>query len=293
MKRLFLGAVVATATAVVAACVGDSAAVGAGAAAGSEHGACFANGTCIAGLQCVDMVCLHIEGGAAGVDAGPAADASSPVDGSSFTSDSGGTVDSGLTLQNDPDNCGTAGHKCPTGRCAQGDCYKRMFVSSVMYQGNLAGVAGTMAAANQLCQDLANAAAGFSGGIYKAWISVDAVNQPATTFTKSKAPYVRQDGMVVANDWAGLTTQALVHDPGLTETAAVVGAGKMIWTNTNNDGTVVASGASATNCFAFSSSSPNNTGAIGIVGTAKPDWSYVPGSPENCINAHSIYCFEQ
>ncbi len=283
MKRFLFGAVVAT-VAVVTACVGDSGVSGAGAAAGTERGACFTNGTCNSGLQCVDMVCVHTDGGGTGGDAGSGADAmSSPMDGSASMADSG---DAGLSLQDDPKNCGTVGHRCPSGMCAQGDCYKRVFVSSTQVKGDLASAAGA-ATVDKLCQDLSSATF-FSGGTYLAWLSVDSNHQPATTFKRSKAPYVGYGGQIIANDWTGLTTQQLLSAISLTEDGTPTTAA-FIWTNTNVDGMAVAAGTSATNCMSFTMSS--GTAVSGAVGTATPGWTN--SGPLDCGKMQPVYCFEQ
>ena len=57
------------------------------------------------------------------------------------------------------------------------------------------------------------------------------------------------DGTIVASDWTALTTMNLTANINMTEKKG--GPSAAAWTNTNADGTVVNSGASATNCEGF------------------------------------------
>jgi hypothetical protein len=93
---------------------------------------------------------------------------------------------------------------------------KKVFVTSQTYSGNLGGLAG----ADAKCQQLANAA-GLTG-TFKAWLSDQSGNCPATRFAIGfsppgpyhpkpattptiQHPYVLVNGKTIANGWADLT----------------------------------------------------------------------------------------
>src|SRR5207248_2675590 len=77
-----------------------------------------------------------------------------------------------VDLTTNAQNCGTCGHACKANEtCTGSACVvmvnKRVFVTSVMYDGNLGGLAG----ADAKCQARATAAS--LSGTYKAWLSDD------------------------------------------------------------------------------------------------------------------------
>jgi hypothetical protein len=298
MKRgIILGAVV-LATLGAWACVADSN-NSSTAGPGDEDQACFSNGTCNAGLVCIDNVCVKVDAGpegggstadAGGVDASMGSQDAQATDSAvvEASADSGG--DSGLTSMNDPMNCGTVGHVCPSGKCTAGDCNRRVFITSALYDGNLgldAGMGG-VATANTICKTLSQTAG--LGGMYLAWISIDMNVNPAAAFTKSKAPYELVDGTIVASDWTALTTMNLTANINMTEKKG--GPSAAAWTNTNADGTVVNSGASATNCEGFGDGNGTSTGTTGNPNQkGAPLWS--TGGPVSCSTQNHLYCFEQ
>jgi hypothetical protein len=75
--------------------------------------------------------------------------------------------------------------------------YKKVFVSSKKFTGDMDGLTG----ADQKCQQMAQDA-GLTG-IYKAWLSDSSVAAP-DRMTHNSLPYVRTDGQVLANDWNSL-----------------------------------------------------------------------------------------
>lgn len=116
-----------------------------------------------------------------------------------------------------------------------------MFVSSALYTGNLGGLAG----ADAKCQMLAEAAN--LPGTYMAWVSTDEVNgTPATRFTQATVPYVKVDGVKVADNWTDLTDGALDSPINVTETGGAAPQGNVgcppgnptVWTATNQNGTL-------------------------------------------------------
>lgn len=88
--------------------------------------------------------------------------------------------------------------------------FKTVFVTSKTFQGDLITEAeqltGTVATSgleggDLICQNLATDAG--LGGNYKAWLA-DSSGSPSTRFARSTVPYVRTDGVKVADDWNDL-----------------------------------------------------------------------------------------
>jgi hypothetical protein len=113
-----------------------------------------------------------------------------------------------------------------------------IFVSSVMFDGDLGGLLG----ADAECQALANAAG--LPGIYMAWLST-AADSPSTRMTQSALPYVRPDGVQVAPNWAGLTDGNLDAPINVTELGGAVPIGNTtcggggfttVWSATSTSG---------------------------------------------------------
>ena len=86
----------------------------------------------------------------------------------------------------------------------------RVFITDNIFNGNLGRVAG----ADAKCQVEADAVAKYSGGTYKAWLGAGG-SYPSSTFVRSTTPYKNYEAgfgwQTIANDWTGLTTQALLH----------------------------------------------------------------------------------
>jgi hypothetical protein len=151
-----------------------------------------------------------------------------------------GFVDCDKTLAN---GCECAADSCLTGNL----CAKRVFTTSLEYDGNLGGLAG----ADAKCQARAVAAA--LPGTYKAWLS-DAAATPDTRFAKATIPYRLVDGTLVANNYADLTDGTLAAPINKTEaglappTSDFCGPAKvMVWTSTSVAGLLLAPNGTCTN----------------------------------------------
>jgi hypothetical protein len=111
---------------------------------------------------------------------------------------------------------------------------KIVFVSSQAYNGNLGGLAG----ADSKCQALANAAG--LKGVFQAWLS-DSSTTAASRLAHSGIPYALVNRRIVANDWAGLTSGALLQSIDITELGATrtqtAGGAFYTWTATDTNGT--------------------------------------------------------
>ena len=188
-----------------------------------------------------------------------------------------------------------SGEECDDGNTAAGDgcsdtCAKEkrvVFVSSVLYTGNLGGLAG----ADAKCQQLANAAG--LAGTFKAWLS-DSQNSPSSRFLKSKVPYVLPGGAQIAKSWNDLTDGVILHAIDQTEMksapppAMQCNSKATVWTNTREDGTSW----NGNVCGNFT-----NTTADGRLGTSMAinyTWTrHCSGAAGTCAWKAPIYCFEQ
>jgi len=159
---------------------------------------------------------------------------------------------------------------------------KTVFVSSTQTDGSIGG----LAAADAICQSLADAAG--LPGTYLAWLG-DHVTQeaPANRFTHALGPYVRTDGVIVANDWDDLVDGTILAIIDHDENQNIV-ASEDIWTGTAGDG--LAFVLTSNNCDRWTT----NVGDDGVVGSTDEtdsNWTYVGNAP--CSEQHHLYCFEQ
>jgi cysteine-rich repeat protein len=183
--------------------------------------------------------------------------------------------------------------RCDDGNLVDGDgcsaaCvaeYKRVFVSSQTYDGNLGGLDG----ADQKCQTLADAAG--LGGTYRAWIAT-VHGSPSTRFVRSKAPYVLVDGTLVARSWADLVRRgpevpiAMTErgGPGPLSNACVSDDIIVVWSGVDGQGKLLAKV-----CDDFTM--PAGPGHFGI---AAADLSWTAACAGfDCSARAALYCFEQ
>lgn len=115
----------------------------------------------------------------------------------------------------------------------QGSAFKKVFVTSQTYNGNLGGVSG----ADSKCQARANAAG--LDGTYRAWITGSNSDlSPTNRFERNdyldSLPYYLVNGERVANNWAGLSS-TLQHSINVDERGRGTGGGR-VWTNTWRSG---------------------------------------------------------
>jgi len=164
--------------------------------------------------------------------------------------------------------------------CTNGDCHRRAFITSTTYTGNLGGLAG----ADAKCQ--ARAAAVGLKGVYLAWIS-DSTGSPATRFVRSNAPYIRVDGVVIANNWADLTDSSIANVLNRDEFGNTLSPYQYPYTNTSANGyQASASGYSCTNWTTTSGSA-----WFGCNDYLDSHWSLCFG--QSCGMGGPLYCFEQ
>lgn len=172
---------------------------------------------------------------------------------------------------------------------------KLVFLSSAVYKG---GELGGAEAADQKCQKLASAAAFDNATNFKAWLS-DAQHSPAQDFSHVPGkPYVRPDGVRVADDWDDLISNGPANGIVITETGETR-VGKQVWTGTAPNGGLAPN---TLTCASWTSSKLTDKGHLGLSGVDKlgPAWAQWVADKQwtsytqfVCLDAYSIYCFEQ
>jgi len=191
------------------------------------------------------------------------------------------------SISTDPNNCGSCNHVCGSGQCANSDCVRRMFVTSQTYTGG--GLLG-VAAADANCAALAASAVPPLRGLFKAWIA-DSHSSPSSTFTHSAAPYVRVDGVRIADNWAGLITGALQNPLDVDENGHAIAIDGSVtglaWTAVWPDGTFYDAG----DCDDWQNFS--GYGGAGVIGSTDGYWSVNGSGPFPCEHRSSLYCVEQ
>jgi hypothetical protein len=159
--------------------------------------------------------------------------------------------------------------------------FKRVFVTSTFYRGNLGGLSG----ADGKCQEGADDAG--LGGEWKAWLS-DASSSASARLTHANVPYVRIDNQTVANNWADLTDGILSNKINVTETGDI--RENFVWTNTAPNGERVNESRFST-CVNWTNASSKRWTMTGHSGSKDPRWTkYVNYF---CYQGMNLYCFEQ
>jgi hypothetical protein len=181
----------------------------------------------------------------------------------------------GATCAEDED-C-AAGNLCVESQCRPA---RRVFVTSTTHLGSLGGIAG----GDAICAARAQAAG--LPGTYKAWLSVSGTT-PVTTFVNSSIPWVRLDGVKVADDFADLTDTTIDAPIVVTELGANLGSGYLpVWTGTNSLGNQ-----QGVNCSAWTTSSAQFGGWYGNASVSSFEWTSM--NYLNCGTPIRLYCFEQ
>ena len=164
--------------------------------------------------------------------------------------------------------------------CA-GVCPKTAFVTSLPFPG---GQLGGLPGADARCQNFATNAG--LPGTYLAWLS-DSSGSPASRFAQSSVPYVRVDGVQIADDWADLTDGSLDAPISLDETARSLNV--IVWTGTDRNGKLSEVPSLDASCSDWNSTS--STGLYGGSDDTNPAWT--DKGVSNCSSALYLYCFEQ
>jgi hypothetical protein len=219
------------------------------------------------------------------VDADAAADAAAdgavtiPADAAPGVPDASSTPDAPVNTGacSGPVDCG-ATSACVTGMCVPA---QRVFISAAA-SGNAAF--GGVSAGDNLCQSYADAAQ--LGGTWKAWLS-SSTQHAQSRLVHSTLPYRRLDGVLIANDWTGLTSGTLMNPIDVDE-QLVPRPGTEVWTGTSASGFKTMS-----TCSDWTNGT--NLGTVATVGaSAATDatWSSVYLQFCDRNNVH-LYCVEQ
>lgn len=160
--------------------------------------------------------------------------------------------------------------------------HRKVFVSSLQFNGNLGGLIG----ADTRCQALA-AGAGLTGN-FQAWLS-DATKGPIDRFdTGFTGVYELVDGTLVAHGWTDLVDGTPLESAiNKTEKSAVIVA--FTWSNTDADGGVLAGGE---HCVSWTSMADDLFGARGRAKIDVLNFGWTNTENTECINPLNLYCFE-
>jgi hypothetical protein len=171
---------------------------------------------------------------------------------------------------------------------------KKIFITSTHSTGDLGGwtevlTSGTgttgIHAGDVICQTRASAVGLANAAKFKAWLSDSTVN--AKDRISSNGPWVRIDGVPVANSKADLTDGSIFTAINLTETGVYISltGARIVWTGTGSNGTK-----SSDTCNGWTDAS-TYSGTAGGALNAGADWADY--SVSSCsYNFASLYCIE-
>lgn len=175
---------------------------------------------------------------------------------------------------------------------------KTIFLTSESFDGNLGGLTG----ADLKCQTAASTA-GLTG-TYKAWLS-DSITAVKDRLSHSTVPYVRTDGVVVANSWNDLTDgtlkeQIVCDENRQCQFVDIDNYWLPAWTDSTvagnrdcncNDG-LDTTPYLTTSCLDWTTNSNANSGGVGNGTETDSDWTaYFYWSKCNLLR--SLICLEQ
>jgi len=163
------------------------------------------------------------------------------------------------------------------------------FVTSTFGDGDLAGWLSARgergaAAGDDICESLARSAHIGAPSSFKAWLSDSGVDA-ADRFTWG-GPWIRLDGVVVAQNKADLVDGELFAPINISETGAYRG-NYWVWTGTDEFGA-----GSGAHCDEWGSASDLEQGTLGRANSAGPDWSD-HWIPQDCDGWARLYCLSE
>ena len=159
--------------------------------------------------------------------------------------------------------------------------YKTVFVTSTQHSGNLGGLGG----ADSICNARALEAGLF--GVYKAWLA-DSTGSPSTRFAQSAFPYLRVDGIKVAENWVDLITNGVINPISKDELNQEYDPFTYVWTNVKPDGTPK----TGSSCADWTDSTITTSNpAVGRTNLSTNFWT--DGQGRQCPTLLPIYCFQQ
>lgn len=157
-----------------------------------------------------------------------------------------------------------------------------VFISSETYQGfNLGGLYG----ADQRCRSLAAKAALLRPETFRAWLSTPTMSA-ADRLSHSRGRYTLVNGLVIANDWASLTSGSLLNTITVDEHSQ--SQDSRVWTGTLADGQPAVGSE-------FCGDWDDNSGLLLFGGAgrslaADSGWTFFV--QEECGSQYRLYCFE-
>ena len=175
---------------------------------------------------------------------------------------------------------------------------KTVFVTSQRFTGDLIAeaddltgtlVANGLDAGDLICQKLADVSS--LSGTYRARLSDD-TGSPATRFIQATVPYVRTDGVKVADDYAdlvdcsGVCLQATINRD---ETGGSPAGDVLVWTDTILDGRHFST---FVDCLNWTSDNGDETALVGNMDFTTSLWTQFVIF-DSCDMFHRLYCFEQ
>ena len=175
---------------------------------------------------------------------------------------------------------------CDRGANVQALPGKKAFLTSVTGTGNLGSWADAngqsgIAAGDEICRSRAAEAGLQNAQNFKAWLSDD--NTDASSRFTSDGPWVRLDGVVLAENHADLVDGDLNTSISLTETGTYVGF-DYVWTGTNHIG-----GTTPDTCNNWADAAQSFNGSTGRT-FDRSGWTYSGYPP--CDWSLHLYCFE-
>jgi len=189
-------------------------------------------------------------------------------------------------------NCGNGavedGETCDDGNVDPDDGCKEcardsiIFISSETYQGyNLGGLYG----ADQRCRSLAAKAGLLRPETFRAWLSTPTMSA-ADRLSHSRGRYTLVNGLVIANDWASLTSGSLLNT--ITADENSQSQDTRVWTGTLADGQPAVGSE-------FCGDWDDDSGLLLFGGAgrslaADSGWSFFDQS--ECGSQYRLYCFE-
>ena len=231
--------------------------------------------------------------GSSGGSGGASASGSS----SSSSSSTAGTTTTGSTSTGGPGYCGDGIVDSPTEECEDGNddpgdgCYvclhaRKVFVTSMRFKPDLGGLPG----ADSRCRQLANKAGLDRWETFNAWLS-DSQQNAVDRIAVGKGPFVRVDGVVVADEGAKLLEGQLNVPIDIDEFGVEVTGN--VWTGTRFDGTAIPG---ATHCADWTSDDHlSEVGYYGVSVVADSRWTFheQPNTnPTPCNAEFRLYCVE-
>jgi hypothetical protein len=166
--------------------------------------------------------------------------------------------------------------------CMAGECLpaRRVFVTSEAYPGDMADQP-TLDGADGRCQEHAEQAE--LGGTFRAYLRDETESIEAHLFDHALVPYVRLDGVVVAESFEDLTDGSLMFPLSVDELRAEHGGpAERAWTGLNE----------MTNAHCASWTTLEGNGAGGNVADTDTGW-HDNGTPVSCDTPLRLYCIEQ